>query len=222
LGLCGVAVGLGVRRAYRRLQGADRVAALPLVLSLGVFAVHAAVDYDADFLAVTGPLLLVVGVLLAHSTARLAARAGRVVPFMVLGVGAVGVVSLLLPWLSSRALDATDRAVGAEAVRQADRAVSLNPWSFDAQLVRAQVALDDEDAARAYRRLTALQPENADGWYFRGLFELLLRGVADECSAYFALNESYTRDPANGTRWGRGGALDMARDAVNNGACEPG
>ena len=40
------------------------------------------------------------------------------------------------------------------------------------------------------------------------------------CAAYTFLNESYTLDPS-GSQWVPGGPLDVARDAVNAGACEP-
>jgi hypothetical protein len=40
------------------------------------------------------------------------------------------------------------------------------------------------------------------------------------CAAYQALNHSHTLDPKS-TRWSPGGPLDQAREAVNNGACEP-
>ena len=41
------------------------------------------------------------------------------------------------------------------------------------------------------------------------------------CAAYQFLNKAYTLDPA-GQQWVEGGPLDVARDAVNAGACEPG
>jgi hypothetical protein len=40
------------------------------------------------------------------------------------------------------------------------------------------------------------------------------------CAAYEFLNNAYTRDP-NGQQWETGGPLDVARDAVNDGACVP-
>ena len=43
--------------------------------------------------------------------------------------------------------------------------------------------------------------------------------VRRPCAAYEFLNEGYTRDPA-GRQWVPGGPLDVARDAVNEGACE--
>ena len=39
------------------------------------------------------------------------------------------------------------------------------------------------------------------------------------CTAYELLNNAYTLDPS-GNQWVPGGELDLARDAVNAGACE--
>ena len=62
-----------------------------------------------------------------------------------------------------------------------------------------------------------LQPENPETWYALGIFEL--QALRNPCAAYEFLNEAYTRDPA-GEQWIEGGPLDVARDAVNRGACE--
>ena len=64
-----------------------------------------------------------------------------------------------------------------------------------------------------------LQPENPETWYALGIYEFQVRG--NMCAAYEFLNNAYTLDPA-GSQWVRGGELDIARDAVNKGACEPG
>jgi hypothetical protein len=43
--------------------------------------------------------------------------------------------------------------------------------------------------------------------------------LRDSCGAYQALNRAYTLDPKS-RRWTPGGPLDVARDAVNAGACK--
>jgi lipoprotein NlpI len=86
--------------------------------------------------------------------------------------------------------------------------------------VRALVADAAGDKAAAvawYERATRLQPENPDAWYDLGLYLAIATG--DQCAAYAALNHSYTLDPTS-SRWVAGGPLDVARDAVNDGACE--
>ncbi|HET6624217.1 MAG TPA: O-antigen ligase family protein [Gaiellaceae bacterium] len=57
--------------AVRRLEGDERAAAIALVAAPAAYLLHAVVDYSWDFLAVTAPTLLALGVL---------AAAGRVPP----------------------------------------------------------------------------------------------------------------------------------------------
>jgi lipoprotein NlpI len=72
-------------------------------------------------------------------------------------------------------------------------------------------------AERWYREAVNLQPENPETWYALGLFQF---DVGQRmCAAYQSLNNAYTLDP-NGQQWLPGGPLDVARDAVDAGACE--
>ena len=71
----------------------------------------------------------------------------------------------------------------------------------------------------AYIRAVELQPDNPLTWYTLGIFEFEVR--ENLCAAYRFLNNSYTLDPA-GNQWLKGGPLDIARDAVNEGGCAPG
>ena len=74
LGVVGLGLGLlivvgavaGMRRGLRLAQGSERPAAAALACLVLAYAVHALVDYDLDFLAVTAPML-----------ARARRRAGR-------------------------------------------------------------------------------------------------------------------------------------------------
>src|SRR5438094_3046635 len=62
----------------RRLEGEDRLAAAALVVGLFAYVVHGVVDFDWDFVAVTGPAVLALGVLLAAGRpARVRLRARR-------------------------------------------------------------------------------------------------------------------------------------------------
>jgi lipoprotein NlpI len=85
---------------------------------------------------------------------------------------------------------------------------------------RAQAADAAGDRAAAvawYEEATRLQPENPDSWYELGLYHAI--ATHDLCAAYAAFNHSYTLDPAS-SRWTPGGPFDVAKDAVNTGACE--
>jgi tetratricopeptide (TPR) repeat protein len=132
--------------------------------------------------------------------------------------------ALALPALAERdtdrALDAADAGRIDEAVDAADRARSLNPLSpapLWALAVAADAAGDENAAVAWYEEATRLQPENPDVWFELGLYHAI--GTGDQCAAYQALNRSYTLDPKS-RRWSPGGVLDVAREAVDNGACE--
>lgn len=231
-GLVGLALGLllaaglavGIVRAVGRLRGSDRAAAAALAALPLAWALHALVDYDLDFVAVTGPAALVSGALLG------AARPPARVPGGWAAVGGAGLVAvavaavLVTPRLAARDVDRSFELYGegrlAEAAEAADRARGLDPLGVEPLLAAAAVETQRRDLARAealYREAVDLQPENPRGWFELGLFELLDRD--DACAAYFAFNEAYTLDP-RGRQWVPGGPLDVAKDAVNNGACE--
>ena len=146
------------------------------------------------------------------------------------GIVAVGIVAagaalaVALPALADRDVDSAFDAIDAgrldDAVDAANRARRLNPLSLEPLQVRALVADaagDDAAAVAWYEKATQLQPDNPDAWYDLGLYLAIATG--DQCAAYAAFNHSYTLDPKS-SRWVEGGPLDVARDAVNNGACE--
>jgi tetratricopeptide (TPR) repeat protein len=234
-GLVGLALALlavaalaaGAVAAIRRLRGPERDAAVALVALPAAYAVHALVDYPLDFIAVTVPTLVALGALLAagrpvapRPAGRSAVRVGAVV------AGAVAVIAVLVtPSLAGRDVDRAYRLLNAgrleEAADAADRARALDPLSLDPVIAAALVAEargEDELASALYRRATEMQPENPSSWTALGLYEFLAR--QDMCQAYGALNNAYTLDP-NGQQWEPGGPLDVARAAVDAGACEP-
>ena len=61
---------LGIRRGLRLVDPADRRAAAALAALVLAFGVHALVDYDLDFLAVSAPTLTALGGLLALGRPR--------------------------------------------------------------------------------------------------------------------------------------------------------
>jgi hypothetical protein len=211
--------------SLRRLEGGERAAAVALVAAPVAYLLHALVDYSWDFLAVTAPTMVALGVL-AGAGHPPGARRSR----SVLGLGAVLVALALLvsfasPRLADTSVRESTRALGAaDFVRARDRADwarFFNPLSVDPIFAVARIR-ERQNFQRAaeetYVDAVELQPENPETWYALGLFELQALGKL--CAAYEFLNQAYTLDPA-GHQWSEGGPLDVARDAVNRGACEP-
>jgi hypothetical protein len=232
LGAVGLGLGLlviggaivGVRRGVRRAQERERPAAVALACVVLAYGVHALVDYDLDFLAVTAPMLVALGGLLALGRPHTTVRLGWASAAMLLATAVAAVVVVVLPTLSEReverSLDAVDAGNVADAVDRADRARRLNPLALgplEALAVAADAAGNERLAVAWYELATELQPENPDTWYALGLYHYLATG--DRCAAYTALNAAYTLDP-NSSRWVSGGPLDVTRDAVDAGACE--
>jgi O-antigen ligase/polysaccharide polymerase Wzy-like membrane protein len=213
--------------ALRRLDGGERAAAAALVAAPAAYLVHALVDYDWDFLAVTAPTMVALGVLAAAG--RPAGELRWRVPASVAAVlvALAVLASFTSPWLSERYVRASTRALDEGDIKRAKqdarRARRFNPLAVDPLFARARVAQREgrtfAGAETRYVRAVELQPENPETWYALGLYEFQVRG--NMCAAYSFLNEAYTLDPA-GNQWVEGGPLDVARDAVNTGACEPG
>ena len=207
--------------AVRRFDGPERDAAAALSVALALWLGHALVDYDWDFVAVTGPALFGLGVLAAAGKPP---RRGRF-PLAAAGVAAVALAaaaSVATPWLAEREVRsvsaALDRGDAAGAERAADRARSLDPLSLQpifAQALVAEVRGRDTAAHAAYEEATRLQPENPEAWLALGLYEF---DRGQRCAAYVHLNQAYTLDPA-GKQWEPGGPLDQSRDWVNAGNC---
>ena len=206
--------------ARRRLEGGERDAAAALSVALALWLAHALVDYDWDFVAVTGPVALAAGALAAAGRpARTSAH-----PLAAAAAGAMAIaaaVAVVTPWLAERSVRevgaALDRGDLAAAADSADRAQSLDPLALAPLFARARVEEarhDDEAALTTYREAVRLQPENPETWYELGLYEF---DRGDRCSAYVHLNEAYTLDPS-GRQWVPGGPLVQALEWVN----EPG
>ena len=210
--------------ALRRLAGPERSAAVALVAVPLAYAIHSLVDFDWDFLAVTAPTLLALGVLAGAGREQASVRRRR----PLLAVGAVVAVPVVLfsftsPRVADRALrSSTDALVEGDVSRAEDRALraeSWNPLSIAPLIALARVEEargDTIEAERRYIEAVELQPENPEAWYALGLFEL--EALERPCAAYRFLNEAYTLDPA-GRQWVPDGPLDVARDAVDSGAC---
>ena len=209
--------------ALRRLAGEERRAAAALALVPFLYLVHAFVDYDWSFTAVTGPALVTVGALAGAGRPRASAPVRPLAAAAVAAVGVAALVSLTTPWLAERSLRQVNRELDAgdvaAAIDAAKRARSLDPLSIEPlhRLAGVEASRNHIRSAReAYAAAVRLQPENPDTWYALGAYEHNRRFL---CQAYFHLNEAYTLDPRS-TRWVEGGPLDESRDFVNAGGCE--
>jgi hypothetical protein len=219
----GVATAWACACAVRRLEGGERAAAIALVSAPVAYGLHALVDYNWDFLATTAPTMFALGAIIAAGR-----PAGERRRRPLLGAGAVllaaaVLVSFSFPRLAERYV--TDSTVALDdqdygkAHDLAERARFFDPLSVDPIYALAHVAERRGDRASAQRRYiqaVELQPENPDTWYTLGIYEFQVLG--NFCAAYRFLNNAYTLDSA-GNQWVQGGPLDIARNAVNSGAC---
>jgi hypothetical protein len=185
----------------RRLEGEDRLAAAAVVVALFAYVVHGVVDFDWDFVAVTGPAFLALGVLLAAGRpvrTRLGARRG-VLAVAAGAFAAAALYSLVSPWLAARRVDDAYAALAGNnfggAVSDARTAHNLNPVSLDALLAwgTAEAARGDAAAAgRIYTEAISIQPDNWRPWYYRAR---LIDNVAGPKEALFDAQQAAARDP---------------------------
>ena len=209
--------------ALRRLSGPERAAAAALVIVPAAYVVHALVDYNWDFLAVTAPTMLALGVLAGAGRDSAPGRRRPLLAVGVIVVAAVVLVSFSFPRLADRAERESTRDLAAgDPHRARDQALwarFFNPLAAAPLLALGRVAERQGRVLRAereYIRAVELQPENPELWYTLGLLQYDVRD--NLCAAYRYLNEAYTLDPA-GNQWVDGGPLDVARDAVDAGGC---
>jgi hypothetical protein len=170
----------GVVFSLRRLDGTERAAAQALGVAPLAYLLHALIDYDWDFVALTGPVMLVLGVLLAAGHSSRPRRRYVLATIGTVLAAAALIFSLVSPWLASRsvtaAYEAIDRGDVDEALDDSRRARTLNPLSIQPLLATAaaEEARGDERAAlERYVEAVELQPENWRPWYELGQFELL-------------------------------------------------
>jgi hypothetical protein len=163
--------------AIARQAGRNQVATLTLGLVALAYLLHSLVDYDWDFVAITGPVLLVVGVLLSAGRPSVLARQ-RLLGGAVALVVIVGVVSVASPWAAARNTDAAYEALGrgdlSAARSDAKRARSLNPLALDplrAEAAVAEAQARGQAALELYVKAVELQPENWQSWYELARFE---------------------------------------------------
>jgi hypothetical protein len=211
--------------ALRRLDGGERAAAVALVAAPVAYGLHALVDYDWDFLAVTAPAMAALGALAAAGRPAGERRRRPLLAFGAILVALAVLVSFTSPRLAERSVRASTRALDeGDYGRARDRALwarFFSPLAVEPVFALARISERRnflQSAETRYVQAVELQPENPETWYALGLFEF--QALGKMCAAYRFLNNAYTLDPA-GNQWVKGGELDIARDAVNAGACEP-
>jgi hypothetical protein len=203
-----------VAGALRRLGGAERAAAAALAAAAVAYLAHALVDIGWEYLAVSAPVFVALGVLLAAGRPpavrrRLPHRGAAVL------LAAAALASLTVPWLAGRrledAFDALARGDLAAAERAARQAADLNPLSVEpllAEAAAAEFAGDLDRAERLYIEAVRLQPRNPSPWFELGRFEF--ESDADPDAAFVYLDRSYGLD-----RYGPSGPLlDDVRAAL--------
>jgi O-Antigen ligase len=209
LGIVGFALLVGligtgtaaVVSAVRRLEGAERAAATALALAPLAYLLHTLVDYDWDFVALTGPVLLVVGLLVSVG-APLLARRRRALPATAAAlISVAAIASVAAPWLADREVRAAFAAVGegeaAEAREAADRARSLNPLALEplfAAALAEETRQRQQQALELYVRAVELQPENSETWYQLARFEASV-GLRDQAIRH--VGQAQALDPKN-------------------------
>jgi hypothetical protein len=210
LGIVGFLLYIGAAAAA--LRGVVRVrrdpAGLALGLAVAAYFAHGIVDFDWNFVATCGPLLLVGGALLARPAPQQQAVRRPFLALAAVAFSLAAIYSLAAPWLAQRDLPAASLA-------QAKRAHSYDPLSVYALMDWA--AYEDADgntlrAAQLYREAVAREPENAETWYELGRFYFDYKQWRP---AYDALNNSYTYDRF-GPAAAKCGLLDQARTKAFN------
>ena len=201
--------------ALRRLRGGDRLATAALVAAAVAYLAHSLVDMGFEFVAVSAPLFVILGVLAGAGRAP-GARRGSLLPGLAAAVIVLtAVASLATPRLAERRLDdAVDSFAARDvtgAARLAREAQALNPLSIAPLHIEAaaQQALGRlDEAERLYVEAVELQPENPATWYELGRFQLQVR--RDPAAALRYLDRSWALDAFGPA----GPLLDEAREQL--------
>ena len=209
----GAAVVLAAVAVRRRLGDA---AAVALAVCLLAYLGNILLDIGWDYVAVSAPAFLSLGVLLAEPGTNAARRES----IWALGALALGVTACFSFAAPAVARHKVDEAVAAANPKIAAEAHSWNPLAVDPLLTEA--ALEDFDgrpskALRLYRQATDVQPENPQAWAERGVFEL--DSLGDPCGAYRSLSRAYELDRYNRAVAFDGGPLDVARARARKRGC---
>ena len=195
-----LAAAIAALGALRRAEGPERAAMVALVCVPVAYGVQGLVDFDWDFLAATGPMMLVTGVLLTAGGQSTPPRKHGIWALAPPLVAAALLYSLAAPWLAERRVErAYDTVANGEptaAVQAAESARGLNPLSLDPLRAEATARVlggDLDEARRALTDAVELQPENPATWYELGVFELRIAERPD--AAVGPLERAAALDP---------------------------
>src|SRR5438067_3643844 len=152
---------------------------IALAFALPAYLLHGLVDIDWDFAAVSAPVFLIAGALVAKPIER--PRASFSAACAGAGVALAALSSLFAVWLGGRwtgqALDALG-VDNAHAVALAKRARSVQPLSIDPLYYEALAEQSRRNFGAALgllQKATRLQPENAEAWFRLGEFDFRVR-----------------------------------------------
>jgi hypothetical protein len=206
VGACAAAM-VGIARAcVRAREGAERAAVTALAIGAVAFLAHLVVDTDWDYVATCGPLLFVVGALVARgsSTVSPTRRPLLAAAAVLFSLGAI--YSLAAPWLAQRDL------ATAASISQLERAHAYDPLSTDVltEWAAFEEVVDPARAGQLYRDAISLEPQNSIVWFEFGDFFWDQKLWKDAYVAY-ANSWKYDRFGPAGRPCGR---LDQARYKV--------
>ena len=169
-----MAIAAAVRARAGRLP--ERMAAAAAATVFVYWLLHASVDWFWEFSGLTAPALACLGLAAALAPRASAAAetepsrrpAFRRAPAVATAIVLVALAaSFAFPWLAARAVDDAARTWRADpdaALRQLDRAESLNPLSARAQLTAATIALETERlglAQHEFEQALEREPDNS-------------------------------------------------------------
>jgi hypothetical protein len=144
--------------------------AAALLGGFAYFLVHSAADWLWEFPGLTGPALMLAGMVVGLAPRQEAIPAPRRLGFRLALVPPVVILVLLFgaPWLSARQVDSASaswRSDPAGAFSQIDRAARLNPLSAQPYLVGGAIASRLGDVQRVQREFDRALDREPDNWY---------------------------------------------------------
>ncbi len=146
---------------------------LALALIFPAFLLHALVDVDWDFAAVSVPAFLAAGALAGHAVP--ARRASGFAALAFSGAALLAFGSLILPWLGNRwtgDAEALTLTSPPRAVQLARRARSVDPLNAEAVWAQALATSGYSAQQALYALATRKEPENPQWWLLKAEFEL--------------------------------------------------
>ena len=171
----GLAIGVAAALRARAAPLPERAAAAAAAAVFVYWLLHASVDWFWEFPGLTAPALACLGLAAALAPREAAVSASapnrgsaarRPVAVAAAAALVALAIALALPWLAARAVDHAARTWKDDpnaALRELDRAESLNPLSARAQLTAATIALETDRlglASHEFEQALEREPRN--------------------------------------------------------------